>query len=68
MAGSKIIAESLTQHNEKHVVPTLLSGISVGRRKIQEQTAGLISMDLMSRCYLLTMIEAYDGGGNNCML
>jgi hypothetical protein len=33
-AGSKnIIAESLSQHNEKHVVPTPLSGIRVGGRK-----------------------------------
>jgi hypothetical protein len=28
----KIIAESLSQHDEKHVVPTPLSGIRVGRR------------------------------------
>jgi hypothetical protein len=28
----KITAESLSQHNEKHVVPTSLSGIWVGRR------------------------------------
>jgi hypothetical protein len=27
----KIIAESLSQHDEKHVVPILLSGIRVGR-------------------------------------
>jgi hypothetical protein len=31
-AGRKIIAESLSQHDEKHVVPTPLSGIRVGRR------------------------------------
>jgi hypothetical protein len=29
-AGQKIIAESLSQHDEKHVVPTPLSGIRVG--------------------------------------
>jgi hypothetical protein len=29
----KINAESLSQHDEKHVVPTPLSGIRVGRRK-----------------------------------
>jgi hypothetical protein len=29
----KIIAESLSQHDEKHVVPTPLSGIRVGGRK-----------------------------------
>jgi hypothetical protein len=28
----KIVAESLSQHDEKHVVPTLLSGIRLGRR------------------------------------
>jgi hypothetical protein len=28
----KIFAESLSQHDEKHVVPTPLSGIRVGRR------------------------------------
>jgi hypothetical protein len=30
----KIIAESLSQHDEKHVVPTPLSGIRVGRRRL----------------------------------
>jgi hypothetical protein len=29
----KIIAESLSQHDEKHVVPTPLSGIRVGGRR-----------------------------------
>jgi hypothetical protein len=29
----KIIVESLSQHDEKHVVPTPLSGIRVGRRR-----------------------------------
>jgi hypothetical protein len=29
----KIITESLSQHDEKHVVPTPLSGIRVGRRR-----------------------------------
>jgi hypothetical protein len=28
-----IIAESLSQHDEEHVVPTPLSGIRVGKRK-----------------------------------
>jgi hypothetical protein len=28
----KIITESLSQHDEKHVVPTPLSGIRVGKR------------------------------------
>jgi hypothetical protein len=28
----KIIAESLSQHDEKHVIPTPLSGIRVGGR------------------------------------
>jgi hypothetical protein len=32
-AGRKIIAESLSQHDEKHVVPIPLSGIRVGRRR-----------------------------------
>jgi hypothetical protein len=31
-AGQKIKAESLSQHDEKHVVPTPLSGIRVGGR------------------------------------
>jgi hypothetical protein len=30
----KIVAESLSQHDEKHVVPTPLCGIRVGRRRI----------------------------------
>jgi hypothetical protein len=29
----KIIAESLSQHDEKHVVPTSLSGIRVRKRR-----------------------------------
>jgi hypothetical protein len=29
----EIIAESLSQHDEKHVVPTPLSGIWVGKRR-----------------------------------
>jgi hypothetical protein len=32
-AGHKIIAESLSQHDEKHVVPIPLSGIRVGGRR-----------------------------------
>jgi hypothetical protein len=31
-----IIAESLSQHDEKHVVPTPISGIRVGGRRIWE--------------------------------
>jgi hypothetical protein len=30
----KIIAESLSQHDENHVVPTPLSGIRVGGRRL----------------------------------
>jgi hypothetical protein len=29
----KIVGESLSQHDEKHVVPTPLNGIRVGKRK-----------------------------------
>jgi hypothetical protein len=29
----KIIAESLSQHDEEHIVPTSLSGIRVGKRR-----------------------------------
>jgi hypothetical protein len=43
----KIIAESLSQHDEIHVVPTPLSGIRVGGRKIR------INLPLEST-YLLT--------------
>jgi hypothetical protein len=32
IGGVKVIAESLSQHDEKHVVPTPLSAIRVGRR------------------------------------
>jgi hypothetical protein len=32
-AALKIIAKSLSQHDEKHVVPTPLSGIRVGKRR-----------------------------------
>jgi hypothetical protein len=31
------IAESLTQHDEKYVVPTLLSGIRVGGRRFHDR-------------------------------
>jgi hypothetical protein len=34
----KIIAESLSQHDEKHVVPTPLSGIRVGGRRPRPNT------------------------------
>jgi hypothetical protein len=30
----KIIAESLSQHDEKHIVPTPLSGIRVGEKRL----------------------------------
>jgi hypothetical protein len=33
VSHSRIIAESLSQHDKKHVVPTSLSGIRVGKRK-----------------------------------
>jgi hypothetical protein len=29
----KLVAESLSQHDEKYVVPTPISGIRVGKRK-----------------------------------
>jgi hypothetical protein len=32
-AGRKIIAESLLQHDEKHVVPTAFSGIRVEKKR-----------------------------------
>jgi hypothetical protein len=32
-AVGKIIAESLSQHDEKHVVPTPLRGMRVGKRR-----------------------------------
>jgi hypothetical protein len=35
----KIIAKSLSQFDEKHIVPTPLSGIRIGRRKGGEYTA-----------------------------
>jgi hypothetical protein len=38
----KIIAESLSQHDEKHVVPTPLSGIRVGVREERERCYSLI--------------------------
>jgi hypothetical protein len=33
----KIIAEALSQHDEKHVVPTTLSGIRVGKENIKNR-------------------------------
>jgi hypothetical protein len=36
-AGRKIIADSLSKHDEKDVVPTPLSGIKVGKRKKEVQ-------------------------------
>jgi hypothetical protein len=37
----KINAESLSQYDEKHVVPTPLSGIRVGRRRRRHTTHAL---------------------------
>jgi hypothetical protein len=34
-AGRKIIVESLSQHDEKHVIPTPLSEIRVGRKRLR---------------------------------
>jgi hypothetical protein len=39
----KIIAESLSQHDEKYVLPTPLSGIRVGKRKEHNINRYLIS-------------------------
>jgi hypothetical protein len=41
----KIITESLTQHDVKHVVPTPFSGIRVGKRK-----------KLYGTMYILTLV------------
>jgi hypothetical protein len=37
----KIIAKYLSQHDEKHVVPTPLSGIRVGKRRKEEEREAL---------------------------
>jgi hypothetical protein len=61
----KIIAESLSQHDEKHVVPTPLSGIRVGRRKFDPHSTvnstsyyalctALISKAQISNCKCIT--------------
>jgi hypothetical protein len=43
----KINAESLSQHDEKHVVPTPLSGLRVGRRRRQNVIYNIINYDSM---------------------
>jgi hypothetical protein len=39
----KIIAESLSQHDEKHVVPTPLSGIRVGGRRFTKRHINMLA-------------------------
>jgi hypothetical protein len=40
----KIIAESLSQHDEKHIIPNPVSGIRVGKRKKSQVKGVLLSM------------------------
>jgi hypothetical protein len=44
-----IIAESLSQHDEKHVVPTPLSGIKVGRRRRNNYTVSIYAVEVEAR-------------------
>jgi hypothetical protein len=52
----KIIAESLSQHDEKHVVPTSLSGIRVGKRRRRIVLSYEIYRSDPNRFSLATMI------------
>jgi hypothetical protein len=69
----KIIAESLSQHDEEHVVQTPLSGIKVGRRfdqRIQVDVAGLdlfwdkLYSQQHTRLYTLDLYRSYSKGIN----
>jgi hypothetical protein len=44
--GVKIIAESLSRHDKKHVVLTSLSGIRVGKRKRRRYCHKILSKSL----------------------
>jgi hypothetical protein len=49
----KIIAQSLSQHDENPVVPTPLSGIRIGRRRnLLSELITLISIDWLRRTRL----------------
>jgi hypothetical protein len=54
---SGVIAESLSQHNEKHVVPTPLSGIRVGERLVR--ITSIISA--ITPCFRLRTSRSYFG-------
>jgi hypothetical protein len=52
----KIIAESLSQHDEKHVVPTLLSGIRIGGRRFifyAKQASAMLVVKSKKKLYCL---------------
>jgi hypothetical protein len=51
----KIIAESLSQHGEKHVVPTPLGGIKVGKEKKNDDRR-------LSQRAIAVVRTAYDRG------
>jgi hypothetical protein len=50
-AGLKIITESLSQHNEKHVVSTPLSEIMVGQRRKRTDLKSVIHVIFLTTGY-----------------
>jgi hypothetical protein len=52
-----IVAESLSQHEEKHVVTTLLSGVRVGKRKkVQSVESDVLLADYRKTFFLFLKI------------
>jgi hypothetical protein len=58
-----IIAESLSQHDEKHVVPTPFSGIRIGRRSCSYNEShilvGRVPCENSGSDYIITLIRNY---------
>jgi hypothetical protein len=57
----KIIAESLSQHDEKHVVPTPLSGIRVGGRRRRQKKSIQVCINPLFRIHNTSLVSAYFG-------
>jgi hypothetical protein len=53
----KIIAESLSQHDEKYVIPTPRSGIRVGKRRVAMKEKELTYRDFTTSFRLLKFLR-----------
>jgi hypothetical protein len=57
----KIVADALSQHDEKHVVPTLLIGIRVGKRRVVGSSSNYRVIRAHFHRMLLTSVNRYHG-------